>query len=114
MMENASRINLILILRYFSIKTGESLIVAKAENVVPESLCEYSLYDKVNEKCDRKTTTDKIDSSSKLVKCDYSMGQMCNYTYTVSITTFNEDCQCGYNPSGNSYCPKPQNGNWDI
>ena len=80
----------------------------KQETTFGESLCEFNLYDLKNNRCDKKTTTDT--ESSGLVKCDYAKGQQCNYTLASSNTTFVEDCTCGMNSLGHSYCPKSNNG----
>ena len=45
-----------------------------------------------------------VDSSAKLVKCDFANSIKCNYTNSDN-SIFQRDCGCALNVDGSSWCP---------
>lgn len=85
--------------------TGSDVSPAKTELANPETLCKYALKD-ANNKCNEISYTPgmTVDSDAKLVRCDFTANQRCNYTNTDN-TTYSNPCECGLNDAGSSWCP---------
>ena len=49
----------------------------------------------------------KVDTSSGLVKCDWSKDEKCRYVNSNN-STFELDCECALNSDGNSWCRASQ------
>ena len=81
--------------KYFSLEAGEKTqdpMLCKTERVNKEGVC-ISL-----------TSTDVKDyKDDNSIKCQY--GEKCNYKDN-NQQTHQLDCECGYNPTGDGYCPR--------
>jgi hypothetical protein len=91
--------------RYFSLPVGSDVSAALTDSVERQALCQFNLMN--NDKCDAQVYNNMTEqSSSGLVTCNHSVMQQCNYTWSGANTTFTQDCVCGNNADGLSYCPK--------
>jgi hypothetical protein len=73
----------------------------------PASLCAYgSIYVNTGKPYCNKVSYDgmKVDGTTKLVSCDIGTEKACKYK-NFDNSTYPEECSCGYNKDGKSYCP---------
>jgi hypothetical protein len=81
--------------KYFSLDAGEKTddaMLCKTERVNKDGVC-ISLF----------STDTKDYKNRNLVKCEY--GEKCNYKDN-NEKTYKLDCECGYNLTGDGYCPR--------
>ena len=84
-------------------KLDENVKITGDGDYPPEFYCKFGRA--TNGVCDAVNTTDTVDLKSNLVSC--TPGQKCNYT--TNFGPYQQDCECGYNGDGLSYCPKGNN-----
>jgi len=89
----------------YSLDIGADLTLTDILN--SDILCKSGLA--LNSKCNSVSygANMKVDSSSGLVKCDWSKDEKCRYNNTDK-STFELDCECALNSDGNSWCRAAQ------
>jgi hypothetical protein len=81
---------------YYSLDDGETTVL--------DRLCKSGKSNK--DKCDSiaygKNMT--VDTTSGMVRCNFTANQRCNYKWSSDDTTFDNACECALNEEGSSWC----------
>jgi hypothetical protein len=96
-------------IKYFSLEVGTDVTTSSVLNDNVARLCNLGItaVDKDGKiKCDQLKSVTTPDSKTGLVACNYSKGDTCQYKSEISGATGVNECQCGYDDKGTSYCPR--------